>query len=558
MVTFARGGGVEFIPLIDQQNIRKAFLDRVTRDNRLDMRDDAMIHALVHDGRLLLYLRPTGNPNFPYQIHDYPPTAYRAYYDGSGALESVKMMWSYKLVDREQLRDRWVLLRLTAQTVEKIESWQMPNLDQILGEGGGVLTEMGGDYSTSPNSLGYLSCVEVKNVSPVTGREGVSDFEKLGSKIVELDDLSWAMNENVYFFCTSPLETSRSAAEVTEVAPQFSRADDVSYAAGFRDVGSPRPVRDRARLKRVLGDFDPAAGDYIRQISMNALPGDQVRYVEGLERTLREALGGILERGIETATETNAVYGKAISNARKKQLALFKYGLGSILEMAIRTEELKYLASKGKEGLPDLGDRTITYRVAPVFMESPNEINLRSITGRNMAKYFGVSNKYALKYVHPNRSDAEISLMLDDGGFPSEYLQSAIAMYRDISQLIDPMTGMTPVDPATGQPLASLLLPFISENLIYGRDNANIDASREPIPDPNAALAAAIVNWKRTQSGGKLVPSNDQQPADAPDAQLSIPTSGTTVRAPFLDFSRSPIANGARALGGAIGGLFSR
>lgn len=556
MVTFARGGGVEFFPVVDPTGQRKRFLDAIVRDNRLDMRDDAMINALVNEGRFLLYLRPTGNPQFPYQIHDYSPDFYRAYYDASGMLESVKLMWAYKLQDGNRFRDRWVMLRLTAQTVEKTESWQQPKLDEVMAESQDFLAQRENEYSTSVNSLGFLSCTEVKNVSPITGVEGVSDFERLAEKIIELDDLQWAINENVYFFCTSPFETSREASEVTESAGQFDHADSPSYAQGFRDLAESRPQRNRSKLKRVIGGFDPANGDYIRQIPMNALPGGQLEYVDGMERTLRESLGGILERGVETATETNAVYGKAVANARKKQLAVFKYGLGFLLEMAIRIEEMRFVASRGREGLPEFGDRAVSYRVSPVFMESTNEVNLRSITARNEMKFFGISAKAALKYVHPNQSDAEIALMLGEGGFPSEYLQTAIGMYQSLSQLIDPFTGAPPIDPNTGQPLANLLLPFITENLIYGREQQPNPEFRDVIPDPNAALAAALAEFavRQSRDRGGLVPGNAGDADQSVDLQKSIPKSGTAVRRPgFLDFSASPILNAASRVGSALG-----
>lgn len=127
-------------------------------------------------------------------------------------------------------------------------------------------------------------------------------------------------------------------------------------------------------------------------------------------------MGGILERGIETAAETNAVYGKVIANARRKQKALFTHGLCRIFEMALFVEEMLYQVSQGAQGLPNLGDRTVSYRVAPVFVESTNEVNLRSITARNLMKYNGISAKESLKYVFPGKSDSELDSMVSNGG----------------------------------------------------------------------------------------------------------------------------------------------
>jgi hypothetical protein len=548
MITFARAGGVEFLPQIDENNARKFFIDNLVRWSKLDTRIDAHLYRLIKSGRFLLFLRSTGNDRIPYKILDYKAENYRAFYDGSGEIDSVLLCYSYKERQNNQLRDRWVRLRITAQTIEKREMDQKPDLDR---------EDANPNAGVIPNPLGFVPCVEVLNSPPASDKEGVGDFAEFGRHIERLDDLTAAINDNIEFFCASPLETTLDANELTETAPQLNRnnpAGSVTIASGFRGEDElPNRRTGRTAIKRLIGGLDPEVGDYIRQIPINPVPGDQIAHADGYERSLREAMGGILERGIETAAETNAVYGKVIANARRKQKALFTHGLCQIFEMALFAEEALYQVSQGAQGLPPLGDRTVNYRVAPVFVESTNEVNLRSITARNLMKFNGISAKESLKYVFPGKSDAELDTMVSNGGFPSDYLSTAIAMYGQLSQTLDPMTGFPVADPATGQSLASLLLPFITQNLQYGR-NFDINPNpTDPVPNPVAALIAALESVRfRSERSEQLVPGDDRQPAGA----LDLPTESSTVNAPSGFFvTNFPTFT---AFGNSIGSAFNR
>lgn len=555
MVTFARAGGVEFVAQTDQAGQRKTFLDRLVRKNRLKTRLKGMLVRLIKGGKLLLYLRPVKDG---YRIQDYDKESYRAYYDADGELESVTIIYSYKKMDGAQARDRWVKLRLTAQTIEKQEGDAKPEFDQV--------------YNTSEltapieNSLGFIPCVEVLNPVPASDKEGVSDFEELASKIEAHDSMTTAIVDNLDFYCHSPLLTSRDANEVTEAAMGGDSLyqGGVAHASGFRPAGSSptsQPGRKRAdrRLKKVIGGIDE--GEMFQQLDINPVPQDLLSFATGYERQLREALGGTYEGNIETAAETNLVYGKVVASAKEKQTALYTYGICEVLEMAIFAEENLWIASEGQAvriGMPDLGDRTVNWRSSPVFVESVNDTNLRTISARNLMKYVGISAKEALKYVYPGKSESELDGMVGDGGFPSDYLSTAIGMLQQLNQAIDPLTQLPIADPATGLPLSSLLLPFIINNLNYGQQfNPEPDNDTPSGADANSAIAAALATVQRIQLAQQQQQLDGMEPTNAREP-LQLPTAGSTVSngngsgsggfGGFFNPANSPIVNGIKGL----------
>jgi hypothetical protein len=538
ILRFTCGAGVEFLPLNDSEGIRRRFLDRLVRDNRLRSKSRQMAAMMIRRGRVLLYLRPVGDGG--YRIQHYKPDQYRADYDANGDLHSVVIIYSYKVRENGQLRDRWVRLRLTAQWITKEES------DSRL-----EFEDSSQTVPSSPpisNSLGFLPCVEIFNPVPASEDEGLSDFSPLQAQIDSHDEMVATILENLDFFCNSPLLTSRDAGDVIEANGAASEPRGVAWASGFRDpAAAVQPFdrkRNRKKLKRVIGGLE--ADEMFSQLDVNPVPGDLLAFADGYERQLRESLGGILERGIETAAETSVVYGKVQATAAEKQEALFSDGLCRLLEMAIYAEEMLFVASGGTIGLPDLGDRLVRFRVAPVYIESPNQTNLRSITSRNLMKFVGVSAKEAAKYVFPGKSDAELDAMVSEGGFPSDYLSTAIAMYAQLAQTLDPSTGLPVAHPETGQPLANLLIPFIANNLNYGTQFDSSSSTPDPGDRSSALLAALASVWRLQQSQQSGLVSPDDRQSVGEDLNLPSPGSTVTPNAsipPFFDLTRSPILN---------------
>lgn len=551
MLTFIRGSGIEFLVPTDQDNIRKAFIDGLVKDNRLKTRVKRLAIKMMKRGRVLLYLRPIKRG---YRIYDYTPDQYRADYDGYDDLQAVTVVYSYKVRQPGTPipRDRWVRLRITAALVEKWESDTKLDFDQT--------PPPTAQWNATENRLGQIPCIEILNPAPGTEEEGVSDFAALGSKIEAHDDLVTSIIDNLYFFSNSPLVTNRDAGEVSDQLGLGSSGmrdqDSVSWQSDYRATSDPfinaggggrGSRRDRLRrLKKVIGGFEPE--DQLQQLQINAVPGDLLSFADQYERQLRESLGGILERGIETATESRVVYGKVMSTAAEKQAALFDHGLCPLLEMAILAEEALFTATGGAQGLPELGDRTVTWRMGEVYQPTPESLNFRSITARNLAKFFGVSPRAAIQYVFPEKSENEIDSMVGDGGFPSDYLQTAIAMFAQLAQTQDPLTGL-PISDVNGVPLCEKLKPFLEKGLDYGAQFNQIEpVDRRAIERMSAALTAALGYAQRQQL-------QSVNPSEGTEEDEPLPSPGT-VTAPrgggFFDFSQSPILNGIRSLFGGV------
>jgi hypothetical protein len=561
---FVRGGGVEFLPRIDQDGLRKSFLDGLAKDNKLRSQINCMVSKLLTAGKILLYLRPIPGS---YRIHWYAKEQYECTYDKYGEIQDATIIYGYKRKDQQsgQLKDRWVRARLSAETVEVGESDSKPSFAPSQ-----VPTEV---PQIGPNRLGFVPCIEVLNPTPASPIDGVSDFAAVRDHIEAHDEMTEAIVEAIIFFCQSPILTDRDANEVSEaigldngngMSPQSSQAweghQSPSEAGGFRDVlpGGWSMRRKRRRLKRVIGGIDPS--EYMfQQLGVSGVSGELVQYTTDYERQLREAMGGILERGIESATETRVVYGKVAATARDKQVALFENGLCKLLSMALLAEESRFTASGGMEGLPPQGNREVYYRIAPMFMESTNETLQKSIVSRNLMRQ-GVNAKEALKFVFPDKSENELDIMVGSGGLPTEYLEAAM---RIMSQLIamrtqDPMTGLeSPVsDPATGLPLYQTLVPFITQSLDYGSQFRSTAANPSPAiaeRDRNAARAA-VAAVAAVQRRPELVPTDNQSAPGTADPSESLPDPGTTRAAPgFFARNFPTFSNAISRIGSVIG-----
>jgi hypothetical protein len=555
-ITFILGTGVDFLPLVDMENRRKGLIDQVGDQSRLELHLPQWAAWLMEKGRLLLYLRSDGRL---YQIHGYCKDDYRIEQSPDGRLQMATFRYAYTRREETGMqRQMWVQVRITDTVIEKREGETCPNLDQPFVP----------DSIPQPNLFGFVPCVEVLNPPPTGGKPGEGDFDRLAGAIECHDDLVGNIVDNLYYFSESPLVTTREAGEVTEAIAGSTEAldrDSVAYASGFRG-SERRPNRKRERrhrLKRVIGGVEP--DELFQQLNINPVPQDHILFADQYERQLRESLGGILERGIETATESRVVFGKVAATAKRKQQALFKYGLCQIFEMAILAEEALFLASRGAFGLPYLGERMVGYRVGAVYQPTTRDTLDRSIVSRNLMRQ-GVNAKEALKFVFPEKSEAEIAQMVGSGGLPSEFLRDTMGLLAQLQQMFDPITGLPLQDPATGVPLVQALLPFITNALSYGQQFYPGSSGQSVSPARAAAESGAlstaperiarIVRNAISADRGGLVSANNRQSVDGVDGQqppipgsvqsgatTSIPGSSPNPFANFLNFERSPILN---------------
>jgi hypothetical protein len=552
IITFTLGTGVDFIPVKDVSNLRKRLIEQVCDRSQLDISLPSWLAQLMRKGRLLLYLRPDGRL---YQIQAYSKEDYRIEQFPDGQYSQVQVVYGYQRRNESgYLTKRWVRLRITEKLIERQEQDHRPNLDQPFTPD-----------SVQANELGFIPCVEVLNVPPAGGKLGDGDFDQISGQIECHDDLIANVLDNLYFFSESPLVTSRDPGEIQEAlyrpGDSWEDRESVAYVSGFRESG-PRPSRRRQRrhkLRRIIGNIE--ADELFQQLNINPIPQDHLIFADQYERQLRETLGGILERGVETATESRVVYGKVAVTARYKQIALFKYGICKILSMVLLAEEALYVSSKGKIGLPFLGDRTINYRVGAVYQPTTRDVLDRSIVSRNLMRQ-GVNAKEALKYVFPEKSEQEIAQMVGSGGLPSEYLQDAISILQQIASLFDPATGLPLADPRTGVPLTQVILPFIVNALSYGQQ-FHTDAgpqSADSSAAESGALGAAPARLAKlfARRVNRVVPGNNQSavelgeppaPGITTGAEGSGGGSSASAISNFLNLNRSPILNWLKGLG---------
>ena len=537
MVTFVRGTGVEFIPALDENGVRATFLSKLISGNRLELTIPQMISHMIGKGRLLLELYPNGySHRVPYRIRHYTPDCYRIEQDQYGDISAVKYCYSYKAVEPgSPPKLKWVCQRVTSALIESAISDNKPDLDQEIPAG----------VPPVENPLGYLPYVEVLNPPPAGGNLGESDFEQIQSHLDIHEQVTSGIVEKILEFCYNPLITNKSAESVYSGMYDTPTNDrnSVAHASGFSSAAAP-PIRKHRKLKKVFGDFEN--DDRLEQLQINPVPTDHQKFSDQYEQQLREALGGILERGIETATESRVVYGKVIATAKLKQAALFKYGLCELFAMALLAEEALFIATAGRQGLPLLGDRSVNYRIGAVFMPTAQDTLQRSIVGRNLTEV-GVNSKETMKWIFPDKTESEIDMMVGSGGIPIRYLTQVIQMFAQANQtLINPVNGLPYVDANTGGTIAEAFIPFILNALSYGREFTSIpneSAGNSGRFEP-AAVAAAVNRARR--GNPELVSRNDQQPtrADQPVEPAVIPEPGSTSRSGgFFDLSRSPILN---------------
>lgn len=555
IITFTLGTGVDFLPVKDVDGARKGLIEQVCERSQIEINLPTWLAALMKRGRILLYLRPDGRL---YQIHAYPKGNYRIEQQPDGQYSQVQLFYSYQ--QRQEsggLTSRWVRLRITANLIERQESSQKPDLNQPFTPD-----------SVQGNDFGFIPCVEVLNPPPAGGELGTGDFDQISGLIEVHNDMTSGIVDKLYFYAESPIVTSRDPGEIQEAlfkpGDSWEDRESVAYASGFRESGRTSRSRNRRhKLRRIIGNIEP--DEMFQQLNVNPVPQDHISYAGEYERQLRETLGGVLERGIETVTESRVVYGKVAVTAKYKQIALFKYGICRILSMALLAEEALWISTGGRLGLPYLGDRTINYRVGAVYQPTTRDTLDRSIVSRNLMRQ-GVNAKEALKYVFPEKSEQEIAQMVGSGGLPSEYLRDAMGILQQIGAMLDPLTGLPLTDPNTGVPLIQAVLPFITNALSYGQQFYS-DTRAQPQSTANSAaesgalnaaplrLARLAANAIRSLNG---VVSANNQPTPGMDAPPvpgittgSAPTPGGSANpfSNFLNLNRSPILNWLKGSG---------
>lgn len=541
--------GLTFYCDQDTFKSRTRFLDDVIALNKLDIRFPAIIRNFLIDGCGLFYFRP--DPKLKYQIYFFNKNQYRVYHDVNGEVEEVVIVYSYKVKNANLglpsnsygQNKRYVRLTITADEISEVETDTELSFDL---EPGAVLTPS----KKRPNTLGFIPAVEVLNKPNASGTEGEGEFDPFMEQIVLHDELTRNIAKNIEFFGNPTLISSRPRSDLVEASDAGSTfRPTISSQSGFSGVDSPSTrvsepfgagMGGGLRVPRIIANVEPS--DRVGYMTPDPVNGDMNRYALLLREEIRTALGGVDEISISagaTATEIKGLMGRAQATALRKNKSFLTYGFNRLLEMMIYHQEVifreSFIAAAGlkepnppKEqteenldkyrkglarfeakvtqtiqlalqenkvppgviGLPEDGDRTVTYRYqGDVYEDTAYDINQKSIVVRNLQE-LGVDSIEALKFLFPEKTDSERAEMLK--GFPFRMVQQTQSAMQQflvlLSQMLQSPHPLAPNQPLAADPRLNITpllyrtFDHLAEELTYSGSYEPADPSFDPEP----------------------------------------------------------------------------
>jgi len=541
--------GLAFYCDQDTYKSRTRFLEDVISLNKLDIRFPAIIRNFLIDGCGLFYFRP--DPKLKYQIYFFNKNQYRVYHDVNGNVEEVIIVYSYKVKNANLglpsnsygQNKRYVRLTITADEISEVETDTELSFDL---EPGAVLTPA----KKRPNTLGFIPAVEVLNKPNASGTEGEGEFDPFMEQIVLHDQLTRNIAKNIEFFGNPTLISSRPRSDLVEANDsQSTFRPTISSQSGFAGVDSPSTrvsepfgagMGSGLRVPRIIANVEPS--DRVGYMTPDPVNGDMNRYTLLLREEIRTALGGVDEISISagaTATEIKGLMGRAQATALRKNKSFLTYGFNRLLEMMIYHQEVifreSFIAAAGlKEpkppaeeteeslqkyqialskyeakvtqaiqlalqenkvppgviGLPEDGDRTITYRYqGDVYEDTAYDINQKSIVVRNLQE-LGVDSIEALRFLFPEKTDSERAEMLK--GFPFRMVQQTQSAMQQflvlLSQMLQSPHPLAPNQPLAADPRLNITpllyrtFDHLAEELTYSGSYEPADPSFDPEP----------------------------------------------------------------------------
>jgi hypothetical protein len=541
--------GLTFYCDQDTYNSRTSFLQDVIALNKLDIRFPAIIRNFLIDGCGLFYFRP--DPKLKYQIYFFNKNQYRVYHDLNGNVEEVVILYSYKVKNRNLglpansygQNKRYVRLTITADEINEIESDTELSFEL---EPGSVLTPA----KTRPNTLGFVPAVEVLNKPNASGTEGEGEFDPFMEQIVLHDQIMRNVAKNIEFFGNPTLISSRPRSDLVEASDaQGTFRPTISSQSGFAGPDTPSTrvsepfgagMGSGLRVPRIIANVEPS--DRVGYMTPDPVSGDMNRYALLLREEIRTALGGVDEISISagaTATEIKGLMGRAQATALRKNKGFLVYGFCRLLEMMIYHQEVifresfiaamgfnepkipteqteesaeKYQNSMrrfnkkvdeamrdalaknkvpgGVVGIPEDGDRTVSYRFqGDVYEDTAYDVNQKSIVVRNLQE-LGVDSIEALKYLFPDKTDSERAEMLK--GFPFRMVQQTQAAMQQflvlLSQMLQSPHPLAPDQPLAADPRLNVTpllyrtFDHLAEELTYSGSYEPADPSFNPEP----------------------------------------------------------------------------
>jgi len=556
---------------------RTRFLEDIISLNKLDIRFPAIIRNFLIDGCGLFYFRP--DPKLKYQIYFFNKNQYRVYHDVNGNVEEVIIVYSYKVKNANLglpsnsygQNKRYVRLTITADEISEVETDTELSFDL---EPGAVLTPA----KKRPNTLGFIPAVEVLNKPNASGTEGEGEFDPFMEQITLHDELTRNIARNIEFFGNPTLISSRPRSDLVEANDSGSTfRPTISSQSGFSGADSPSTrvsepfgtgMGSGLRVPRIIANVEPS--DRVGYMTPDPVNGDMNRYTLLLREEIRTALGGVDEISISagaTATEIKGLMGRAQATALRKNKSFLTYGFNRLLEMMIYHQEVifresfiaasglkepkppkeeteenlqKYQAALAKFdakvnqaiivalqenkvpagviGLPEDGDRTVTYRYqGDVYEDTAYDINQKSIVVRNLQE-LGVDSIEALKFLFPEKTDSERAEMLK--GFPFRMVQQTQSAMQQflvlLSQMLQSPHPLAPNQPLAADPRLNITpllyrtFDHLAEELTYSGSYEPADPSFDPEPglpggSPGGILGPGL-NRLPTMGGANLYP----------------------------------------------------
>jgi hypothetical protein len=541
--------GLSFYCDQDTFKSRTRFLHDVIELNRLDIRFPAIIRNFLIDGCGLFYFRP--DQKLKYQIYFFNKNQYRVYHDVNGQIEEVVIIYDYKVKnatlglpsDVYGQNKRYVRLSITADTIQETESDS--ELSFEIEPGAGI-----SGTKSRPNSLGFVPAVECLNKPNASGTDGEGDFDPFMEQIVLHNDMITNIAKNIEFFGNPTLISSRPRSDLVEAGDAGSTfRPTISSQSGFagRDTPSTRvsepfgsAMGGGLRVPRIIANVEPS--DRVGYMTPDPISGDMNRYALLLREEIRTALGGVDEISISagaTATEIKGLMGRAQATALRKNKSFLTYGFCRLLEMMVYHQEMIFRESfiaasglkepkppeeqteesvqkyqkalrrfdmkldeeikkavsenkvpRGVVGLPEDGDRSVSYRfMGDVYEDTAFDLQQKSIVVRNMQEV-GVNSVEAIKYLFPDKTEAERAEMLK--GFPFRMVgqtQSAMQQFLVLlNQMLQSPHPLAPDQPLAADPRLNITpllyrtFDHLAEELTYSGSYEPADPSFDPEP----------------------------------------------------------------------------
>ena len=291
--------GIEFYAEQDSYGTRRKFIAKVCEENMLDMKLESIIDYFLCDGQGLFYFRPSGDS---YQLLFFPKDQYRAYRDQNNDIESVELIYSFRVNEPNMLanvyqstqddrgtKKKYIKLKVYRDRIEQTISNEKIEFDSGLSiQNTGILNQSTEEFA---NSLGFIPAVEVFNYMDCTGEStGNGEFDWLANQIMFHDELVRNIRKNLKFFGNPTLVSSRPRHDIVESGDETSFKPTISSQAGFAPLGASMRASTRVsqpfgtamdgqiKVPRVIANLEPT--DRVSYMTPDSVSGDQNMYVK--------------------------------------------------------------------------------------------------------------------------------------------------------------------------------------------------------------------------------------------------------------------------------------